>query len=179
MIFTTSCASGVDNGGAITASAILVAVPLTPFADAKNAIYSAMSKANRERLAKKFDPVYKERNEIINNRDPIVDAYEVFNNGIVAYFSTDLSQNHGSRIYYGFPTNAPPTTDYENNSLSFKNNDLLKQLKTLLYTDQSHESEENYMFYWFDTYIEFVKKSQEYKKIFNKAMFEKYNQTKI
>ena len=182
MFFTSSCSSNAKlAAGWITVG--VLAVPGVPIAKAINTVKSSNSRASQERLSEMFDPVYRERIDIISKRDSTADANNIFNNGAIAYFPYDLSQHPGSKKFTGhsqFPGRSlgqDANIDDEKNFAVLHEDELLKYLVALMSKDPLHESEQGY--YYSKTYIEFLQTCAKYKESFNETMFDKYNQSKI
>ncbi|ASF17037.1 hypothetical protein K5M76_17880 [Shewanella xiamenensis] len=177
--FLASCASndGRHNetlSGLATVSALLVAVPLVPFAEAYHIINDTEGK-NRERarlLAEKYDPVYNERISIIEQRSAESDARNLINAGVVAL----LPSVPGVKIYPGLLPKQSEQIDHSSNSKSIEANELLAYLSSLMDQDPSHKQAGPY--YFGEPYKKFISTGWAYKEAFNHIMLQQLNISK-
>lgn len=150
-----------------TVSAIVVAIPLLPFAEAYHVINDTEGK-NRERaarLAEKFDPIYLERIEIIESRNPEVDANQLIERGAVLLLPSVL----GGGIFPGLKYEQTKSLDREQNTKTISENDLASYLSALMGKDSAHQ--ELGEFYYGDPFKKFISTGWSYKEIFNTIMY--------
>ncbi len=143
-LLLNGCASKQGLGGIATVSALVVALPLIPFAETYHAINDTQgkAKAQQEQWRLQFDPVYKERIKLIEARNAIVDAENIFNNSDVAF----LPVTYQSGLYTGLIWNNEKTNGEINQKL-IDNNDFLKYIQSLLSDDPVHEKTANYRYH--------------------------------
>ena len=167
-LILNGCASKQNLGGVATVSALLVAVPLVPFAEAYHVINDTKGKAKKqlELWQEQFDPVYEKRIEIIEGRNPIADAEAKFHEGKVAF----MPAMYQSGLYVGLLWNQDKT-DGDANQTIINNDELLSYLQALLSNDPLHEKEAGYKYH---SPIDdcFTAKVFDYKAAFNKKMSE-------
>ncbi|XQF93733.1 hypothetical protein ACOBV9_08730 [Pseudoalteromonas espejiana] len=162
------CTSKQDLGGIATVSALVVALPLIPFAEAYHAVNDTdrKAKAQLDIWRQQFDPVYQKRVEVILDRDPIADAQQVFNDNKVVF----MPAMYRSGLYVGLIWNHEKT-DGKANQAIIDNDELLTYLQTLLSNDPLHEKEAGYK-YHSPMHECFSAKVFDYKAAFNKKMSE-------
>ena len=155
-----------ELGGVATVSALLLAVPLVPFAEAYHLINDTdgKNKKAREAWRAQFDPIYAERTAIIQARKPADDALALFNEGTVAFLPTVP----GSGYYHGLSSVGAAFKDPENQSV-IADNEFLLSMQTLMEDDPLHEETANYR-YHSPTYDAFNEASKIYKTAFNQRM---------
>jgi hypothetical protein len=106
-ILLTGCSTETVNqnlGGVATASALIVALPLIPFALPFSAAEQIKEKKKDEALYEKLDPVYQKRIEMIKARSPKADAGEAWNEKAIAFLPT----TRGGDNYWGLETELVP-----------------------------------------------------------------------
>ena len=167
----TGCAGEAKGGdgaaGLATASALVVALPLIPFAGAYHAVSGDVRKdAQRlEQMNEALDPIYEKRIAIIEKLNPIKAAEQVHGEGIEAY----LPHMSGFQIYPGLKNT--DVVDARANADKIQANELLHYLQTLTDNDPA-QSDERYKDYYSPTYQRFRHLGSQYKASFNVRMRE-------
>ncbi len=167
-----SCASN-DNkhsetlSGLSTVSALLVTVPLVPFAEAYHIINDTKGKTNEKMrlLSEKFDPVYNERIRMIEARDPQADATFLIEQNVIALIPSVPEAN----IYPGLLPQQAMTVSHEFNDETIKTNELLTYLAELMSQDPVHKDAGPD--YFGDPYRNFIFAGAAYKQVFNSRMY--------
>ncbi|WP_100642770.1 hypothetical protein [Alteromonas facilis] len=166
--FLSGCASKQDLGGIATVSALLVSVPLVPFAEAYHVINDTEGKAKvrSEQWRMHFDPIYQKRIEIIAARNPEDDAKSKYFEQKIAFFPT-MRQ---SDLYIGMIW-GKHEIDGEKNQTVIDGDELLSSLQLLFENDPTHEEVAGHKYYSL-VYDCFIEKTFVYRASFNKKMSE-------
>lgn len=157
-----------DNGstmsnGLSTVGAILTGALLSPFVKAYDKLTDAEGKIQREhqRRADLFNPLYEEKIQALQGRDPQQDAQAVFERDGVIY----IPRVRGSYSYAGFPWDQPPVEDYQQNNAKLAANPLIREFEHALYgVDEAALGESIYTHDAYDTL------TNTYKERFNQTM---------
>ena len=175
------CNNIKETGAAVsTVSALVIALPLIPFAEAYHLVNQTDKKIqeNADYWESTLGPVYEERTRMINARTPEKDAETVFNSGGIVYFPNTLDRvpNYelgaiypGVELYpffrEGDKVDSWQDPDKRKNRESVVKNELASYLWTLMSKDPKHET------YSPKTYDTFFEATRDYKEIFNLRMF--------
>jgi hypothetical protein len=154
------------EGALVTTSALLVALPLIPFAEAYHALNDTNGKAraNGELWRKTFEPIYSERTALIKKRDPAADAQTAAAQKHIAF----LPSIPGAGFYPGVEQEAP-NTDRSSNTKTIQNSDFLSYLQTLMDDDPKDKNEKEIGYRSGSAvYKEFQAASWRYKFAFNR-----------
>ncbi len=173
IIFATGCSTESANqnlGGIATVSALVVALPLIPFALPISAIEQNKDRKSDEALYAKLDPVYQKRIEMIEARSPKADAEKSWNEGTSAFLPSLPNGNY----YGGLETTGYNLKNGEENAKEIAANKLLTYLQTLLSDDPLQQQVQN----WNDTYKEFLHARWDYEKAFNLEMYQRIQSAK-
>jgi hypothetical protein len=167
----SGCASKQDVGGGATVAALIVAVPLLPFAEVYHVINDTQGKAKDQLVQwrEHFDPVYQKRIDIIMSQNPITDAELRFNQQNIVFFPTE----RGSDTYIGLLW-AQYDIDGAKNQQMIDNDPFLTHMQVLLVNDPTHEKVASYK-YHSAIHDCFVEKAFNYKAAFNIRMSELSN----
>jgi len=166
VMLTSGCAGDVKGGGGAggvaTASALVVALPLIPFANAYHAVSGDVRKdAERlEQMNKELDPIYEKRIAIIEGLNPTEGAERVHSEGIEAF----LPQQSDMQIYPGLKN--MDVVDSKANANKILGNEFLSYLQTLMDDDPVQKSEK-YANYYSPTFRRFRHLGSQYKASFN------------
>ena len=157
-------------GGLATTSALIVALPLIPFAGAYHLISGDLRnqrKAERK-LQEVLDPVYQKRIELIQKRDPVADADQAWLDGSTAFLP---SLPQGS-LFPGLEG-----TEYHlkkglgaQNYEALQKSEFLRYLEELMGKDPLHRRHED-IHYYSERYKEFIHVCWDYRKGFNREMY--------
>jgi hypothetical protein len=161
ILFAPGCSTksvSENLGGVATVSALVVALPLIPFALPYSAIEQTNERKNDKALHAKLDPVYEKRIEMIKARSPKADADEAWNENARAFLPVFTRE----KFYPGLE------------SAPFDSNKLLTYLQTLLNDDPLEQQ----VHFWNDTISEFHQTRFDYEKEFNLEMYQKIQASK-
>jgi hypothetical protein len=166
IVLLGGCAGDVKGGGGAsglaTASALVVALPLIPFAGAYHAVSGDVRKdAERlEQTNQELDPIYQKRIAIIESLNPTEGAERVHNEGIEAF----LPQQSDMQIYPGLKNT--DVVDSKANANKILGNEFLRYLQTLM-DDDPIQKNERYSNYYSPTFKRFRHLGSQYKASFN------------
>jgi hypothetical protein len=170
---TFSCASNPsqrrDEAAALaTTSAMVAALPLIPVA----ALFRIVSgseekwKAKAEERRRVFDPLYRQRIEMIQARDPIADAQRALQSGSVAF----LPSMPSGALYPGLEKTEFHLQDRDANLSAISQSELLRYLVDLMDRDKEHASGDG-VFYTSEVWNAFLKVGWSYKARFNTEVY--------
>ena len=165
-VLASGCAGDAKGGGGAaglaTASALVVALPLIPFANAYHAVSGDVRKdAERlQQMNQELDPIYEKRIAIIETLNPREGAERVHGEGVEAY----LPQQSDMQIYPGLKNT--DVIDSKSNANKVLGNAFLKYLQTLMDDDPIQKSEK-YSSYYSPTFRQFRHLGYQYKASFN------------
>lgn len=167
LILTAGCSTSNnrDDSGLLTASALLVALPLMPlipFTAGYQAIEDSEERKQDAAIYKHLDPVYQKRIEMIKARSPKTDAEAAWNEGAVAFLPSLPQGNY----YAGLEATEYNMKNGEENREKIDANKFLMYLQTLLSDDPLQEQAHN----WSETYKKFLHVRWDYEKEFNLEM---------
>ena len=181
ILFFAGCTSSdvkQTAGGLETVSALAVALPLIPFAEAYHGISGDTKKAAKkmEDLRARLDPVYEARITLITQREPLVDARTLQESGVIALLPSVPEFDY----YPGLESSAYDLSGFDQNAVVVRKTGLLSYLQDLMSRDPSEkEIEKDGIIYISPTYQRFQKASWAYKTTFNREMYRrKKEQTK-
>ncbi len=177
---TTSSDTEQTLGAVATVSAMAVALPLIPFAEAYHTINQTEKKlkAEREKWESILDPIYKERTKLILERSPETDAQELLKQNVTVYFPSLLGEitNFDLGTFYpGVENIWESDPDKKENYERVMSNSLSKYLWTLMSNDPAHENSES-SHYFSGIYKTFISARFEYMEKFNLTMYHKIQQ---
>ncbi len=157
-----------ELGGVATVSALLLAVPLVPFAEAYHVVNDTKGKAKQQQeiWRAQFDPVYAKRAELIALRDPKNDADYYYASGSIIFFPSMPT----SEIYPGL-SHTETKINTQLNQARIAQDETLSALQQLLSEDPLHTKTAGWK-YTSDTLDRFEKLSRQYKTQFNVRMAE-------
>lgn len=172
VLAVTGCSANQakQTGGALVAtSALLVALPLIPVAEAYHALNDTSGKgaARFDAWRQTFDPIYSEKARMIKQRDPVADARTVAAEGEFAYLPTIL----GFSVYPGI-RDEKDAAAREANNLTIGRNELLRYLQALMADDpkDNDKKEVGYRLHQKAAYPNFSAAGYAYKEAFNKEV---------
>ncbi|MBA6250792.1 MULTISPECIES: hypothetical protein [unclassified Colwellia] len=168
ILFLSQGCTKQQLGGVATVTALLVSVPLIPFAEAYHVINDTDGKAKEQReiWEAQFDPVYIARTDLINIRNPEFDAESLYRKGHVAFFPSVPSNG----IYPGLKYEME-NSNYKENQLTISNNVDLNSLQVLMAKDPLHKETAGWK-YNNDVFRTFWDTGLKYKVNFNQRMSE-------
>jgi hypothetical protein len=167
-LFMTGCSTESVNenlGGVSTVSALVVALPLIPFALPFSAIEENNERKKDKALYEKLDPVYQKRIEMIKARSPKADADEAWNEKAIAFLPT----THDGDNYWGLEATEVNSKNGKENQRKINSNQFLTYLQTLLSNDPLQEQVQVYN----KKYLEFLDVRLDYEKTFNLEMYQR------
>jgi hypothetical protein len=160
-------------GDAATASALLVTLPLIPFADAYHAISGDIRKEKeKERIIQeKLNPIYQKRIEMVKARSPKADADQTWKEGVTAFLSS-LGRDGG--LYPGLESTEYNLKDQEENQRRIDGGNFLTYLQTLLSDDPLQQQARNFS----EKHNEFMNVRWEYEESFNREIYQQIQNSK-
>lgn len=172
-VLGSSCTTKQQGAELATASALVVGLPLIPFAGAYHAYHIASGDWRSERKAEKqlreiLDPVYEKRIKLIQQRDPTADAKQAWLSGSTAFLPSLPRGN----IFPGLEHtefNLKEGFGAENYKKVLQS-ELLNYLETLMGKDPVHVQSGN-VNYFTETYKQFIHVSWRYREAFNKVIY--------
>ena len=167
ILFSQGCTKQ-ELGGAATVTALLVAVPLVPFAEAYHVINDTDGKAKKQQEVwrAQFDPVYTERTKLICARNATIDAESFYSQGIIAFFPSVPSNG----IYPGLKYEME-NSNYKKNQQVISTHESLKSLQDLMAEDPLHTETAGWK-YHSEIFEQFWAKGLDFKVEFNQRMSE-------
>ena len=149
-----------------TVSAIAIAVPLIPFVEVYHIVNDTRGKDKErsERLAEKFDPIYIQRVEVIESRNPSDDAKALIGRDILVL----LPSVPGGGIFPGLLPKQTVGFNKESNSAQIASSEFAMYLSVLMGKEPAHEAVGEY--YFGDPYKKFLSTGWRYKEVFNQIM---------
>ena len=172
ILVLTGCSANQakQTGEALAAtSALLVALPLIPVAEAYHALNDTNGKsaASFDAWRQAFDSSYSEKTQLIQQRDPVVDARTIAAEGAFAYLPTIP----GSSFYPGRRDEIDAATRMANN-VTIERNELLRYLQELMADDpkDNDKKEVGYRLNQKSAYPRFSATGYAYKEAFNKEV---------
>ena len=157
-------------GGIATASALVVAMPLIPFAIPYSAIQQSQERKRDKALYEKLDPVYQQRIEMIKARSPKADAEAAWKENTVVFLPT----THGGDNYWGLEGTEYNLKNGKENQGQIDANKFLSYLQTLLSDDPLQQQVQ----VWNDKYREFLEVCWAYEEAFNLEMYQRIQKSK-
>lgn len=151
-----------EAAGLTTVSALVVAMPLIPFALPISAIEQAKDRKKDEALYKQLDPVYQKRIEMIKARSPEADADTAYKENAVAFLPTVTNGN----IYCGLEQTKYNIEDGRQNQQRIGASTFLTYLQTLLSDDPLQAQ----VRVWNQQFRDFLQTRWNYEKAFNLEM---------
>jgi hypothetical protein len=167
--------SSQGAGGLATTSALLVALPLLPAAEAYHAISGDIDKDKQRgvELASQLRPVYFERTKLTERRKPVEDAEKLISRGIIFIMPMDFPRKNSFNMYPGMPSgwikDIPPLYAEETIEVIAKDH-LALYLMTITSDDPRHDTSVIYAFSQDKVYRKFWQSRHLYKERFNKTM---------
>jgi len=169
-----------ELGGVVTASALVVALPLIPFAEVYHTFNQTDKKlaAEREHWESVFDPVYAKRIEIIESRNPSRDAQTVLRESTPFYLPSMISRtpdpNLGA-LYPGVEDIWSSDPDPRYNHEAAMKSEMGRYLWDLLSNDPAHDSAEGVL-YFSDRFKAFIQIRFAYMETFNRTIYQTSNE---
>lgn len=162
------CVSKQDLGGLATLSALIVAVPLVPVAEAYHVINDTEGKAveQQQQWRASFDPVYQQRIAIIDNRDPRADAERKFAANTIGFFPIERD----SKFFIGMIWGKDEVDGVANQQI-IDSDEELTTLQQLFADDPTHQQVAGHR-YNSPVYDCFVAKAFTYRKVYNQRLSE-------
>ncbi|CAI8154602.1 MAG: Uncharacterised protein [Pseudidiomarina mangrovi] len=162
------CVSKQDLGGLATVSALVLAVPLVPVAEAYHVINDTEGKAAEQQLQWRasFDPVYQQRIAIIDNRDPRADAERKFAANTLGFFPIERDSKFLIGMNWG-----KNEVDGVANQQIIDSDEELTTLQQLFADDPTHQKVAGHR-YNSPIYDCFVAKAFTYRKVYNQRLSE-------
>jgi hypothetical protein len=174
IVFVAGCSTESLNqnlGGVATASALVIALPLIPFALPFSVIEQSKERKKDEALYAKLDPVYQKRIEMIKARSPRADAEQAWNEKMPVFLPT----THGGDNYWGLGTTEYNLKNGEENQKQIDANKFLTYLQTLLSDDPLQQQVQ----IWNKKYLNFLDARLNYEKAFNLEIYQKIQDSKV
>ena len=140
-------------------------MPLIPFTATYGMIADAKDRKSHKILYEKLDPVYEKRIAMVKARSPKADVEEVWNQGARAFLPFDPN----GKYYLGLESTEYNLKNGEENQRQINENKLLTYLQTLLTDDPLQKQAKAFS----KTYGEFTNVRAEYRKSFNREMYQR------
>lgn len=162
------CVAKQDLGGLATVSALIVAVPLVPVAEAYHVINDTEGKASaqQQQWRASFDPVYQKRIAIIDNLDPRADAERKFAANTLGFFPIERDSKFLIGMNWG-----KNDVDGVANQQIIDSDEELTNLQQLFADDPTHQKVAGHR-YNSPIYDCFVAKAFTYRKVYNQRLSE-------
>jgi hypothetical protein len=157
-------------GGVMTASTLVVALPLIPFTLPYSAIEQSKVRKKDKALYQKLDPVYQKRIEMIKARSPNADADEAWNQGALVFIPSIF--NGGN--YPGLEKTEYNLKNGKENQRQIIANNFLTYLQTLLSDDPLQQQVQILN----KKYLEFLHVCWVYEEAFNLEMYQRIQNAK-
>lgn len=174
IILTPSCATSnraqQELAGVATGSALVVALPLIPFAATYHIVSGDLRREKKaeQQLRELLDPVYQERIKMIEQRNPVADATQAWSSGARALLPSIPNGN----IFPGLErTEFHLKQDFAaKNYAELSNFEFLRYLEQLMGKDPVHLQHAN-INYYSETYKQFLHTTWRYRESFNKEIY--------
>lgn len=170
-------------GGLATTSALVIALPLIPFAETYHILNQTEKKLRKEKeyWESVFDPIYTERIKLIKERSPEYDAEIIFTKGTEVYFPSllrEIPQFNLGALYPGVEQLWSEDPDKKLNYERARSDELANHMWILMSDDPMHikAKKEFKIIYFSRVYQNFIQLRLRYKERFNLTMYKLFNQ---
>ncbi len=156
---STKGTSNEDSTGLVTVSALIVALPLIPFALPYSIGHEISEHHSDKVLYQHLDPVYKERIKMIQARSPKADAEQAWGDKTAVFLPT----THGGDNYLGLEGTKYSSRNGGENQMLINDSPFLVYLQTHLSDDPLQTQVHN----WNKIYTDFLDARWAYERTFN------------